>query len=798
MKKKFLLLLLFSLAISSCNLSLTKTETSTPATNIAAQTTLLAPTQTQTPTPQARVSLAQQSVLDGDFDTALQQFEAALNASDPEVVAEAMLGIGKIYYQRQDYETAVQKLGWLVNSVSGGDSRTQGFFYLAKSYEDINEYALAADAYKNYLELTPSTPLKGDILEMEGDDLLAADNAAGALAIYQQALPLSRPEYLEELRVKIARATSASGDDNTAINLFLDIYSSSSNGYTKASINLFLGQLYLKAGLTDQAYARFQDSVKEFPTAYDTYSGLVFLVEAGQTVDDLQRGIVDYYAGQYGMAISALDRYIYASPNPVAEAHYYRALSLYRKGDYEGEVSEWDKLIQEYPGDPDYYAKAFLEKSTTQWQKLGQYGTAAQTLLTFVATEPTAPEAANYLFTAARLFEQNNQLEYAAKTWQRVIDEYPSDDNAILAQFEEGICYYRLGQYVQAQVVFQRNSLLASAVEDKARAELWVGKSLQKQNKKDEANTAFQQAAATDPTGYYSIRAKQILNGQSPFPTGDTIDLGVALDKERSDADAWMRDKFKIATDIDLTGAGDLASNILYQRGDAFWNLGLTSKAQAEFESLRLQLVSDALNSYRLMNHMVDLELNQTAILCARQVLDLAAVDLSSLTNIVPVYFTHIRFGAYYRSVVVPAAVDNKIDPLLLFSLIRQESLFEADIVSSQGASGLMQIIPSVADEIVTDYGWPNNFITQDLTRPLVNIKLGAFYLTKWLNYFDGDMTAALAAYNGGIGNAIEWKSLAGDDSDLFLEVVRYDETRNYVRYIAENYETYKSTYTHP
>jgi soluble lytic murein transglycosylase len=77
----------------------------------------------------------------------------------------------------------------------------------------------------------------------------------------------------------------------------------------------------------------------------------------------------------------------------------------------------------------------------------------------------------------------------------------------------------------------------------------------------------------------------------------------------------------------------------------------------------------------------------------------------------------------------------------------------------------------------------------------MVSIPLGVNYLAKWRDYFAGDYYAALAAYNGGPGNAIEWKELSKDDPDVFLEVIRYDETRTYIRSIYEIYSIYRRIY---
>lgn len=798
MKKTFLYsVLILSFALSACTAgNAPNSQGLANGSSNNAQTIAATPTLTPTPTPAVRVSLGEEALRNGDYDQAMNEFNLALASSDQDIVAESTLGLGLIYYYKEDYNQALQKLGWLVNTFSAGDSRTKGFFYLAKTYEAMGESANAAEAYKNYLSLT-STVLDGDILEMEADNLYAAGNVSEALSVYAQALPLARPENKEVLQLKIAKATEANGDDASAIEQYLSVYSNSSNGYTKAAANLALGDIYLKLGEADQAYARFQDSVAQFPTAYDSYSGLVALIEANQPVDDLLRGIVDYYAGQYGVAISAFDRYMAANPDHTDTPNYYKALSYWQIGEYEQEVATWDTLINDFPNG-EHYAQAFLEKSQTQWYSLNQYAMAAQTLLQFVVIDPGAPQAANYIFRAARLYEQDNQLERAAQTWERVINEYPADEDAILAQFEAGICYYRLQQYDKALVTFMKNSLLVSSTSDKARAELWIGKTNDKLNKPDDAKAAYQLAVAADPTGYYSIRAGEILNGQPPFPASSAIDLGINWENEEKAAIQWMQTKFNLAADVDLSQPGDLANNILYQRGDAFWKLGLTSQAQSEFETLRQQLTSDAANSFRLMTHLRELGLNQSAVLCARQILDLIGMGQATFLGDTPDYFNHIRFGVYYRDLIVPTAVENSLDPMLLFSVIRQESLFEADIVSSQGASGLMQIIPAVGSEIAGEMNWPDNYIDADLTRPYVNVRMGTHYLAKWMNYFGGDLTAALAAYNGGIGNAMAWKELSGNDPDLFLEVIRYDETRDYIRYITENFEIYKQIYTHP
>jgi soluble lytic murein transglycosylase len=126
---------------------------------------------------------------------------------------------------------------------------------------------------------------------------------------------------------------------------------------------------------------------------------------------------------------------------------------------------------------------------------------------------------------------------------------------------------------------------------------------------------------------------------------------------------------------------------------------------------------------------------------------------------------------------------------------MRQESLFEGFVRSSADARGLMQIIPSTGQEVAANAGWPPEYTSEDLYRPLVSVNLGCDYLNRQSAFLGGDMYAALAAYNGGPGNALAWQKLVPPDPDLYLEVIRFDETRTYIRRIYEIFNIYRQIY---
>jgi soluble lytic murein transglycosylase len=126
--------------------------------------------------------------------------------------------------------------------------------------------------------------------------------------------------------------------------------------------------------------------------------------------------------------------------------------------------------------------------------------------------------------------------------------------------------------------------------------------------------------------------------------------------------------------------------------------------------------------------------------------------------------------------------------------MIRQESRFETSATSSAGAQGLMQVMPATAQGIADRLGW-SDFEPQQAYWPYVNVALGANYIGTWLAHFDGSLAAALAAYNGGPGNAATWRKWAPEDDDLMVALIDFNETRVYAQTVYAQYDTYQRLY---
>ena len=118
--------------------------------------------------------------------------------------------------------------------------------------------------------------------------------------------------------------------------------------------------------------------------------------------------------------------------------------------------------------------------------------------------------------------------------------------------------------------------------------------------------------------------------------------------------------------------------------------------------------------------------------------------------------------------VIVESGKRNSVDPLLLYSIMHQESSFKQRAMSYKGARGLMQLMPPTAAR----------FGVRNIWDPQQNIEGGARYMRFLLDLFSGDVRLALAGYNAGEGAVLKFG----------YQVPPYSETQEYVRRIGRRY----------
>ncbi|MDQ6978966.1 MAG: transglycosylase SLT domain-containing protein [Mariprofundaceae bacterium] len=142
-----------------------------------------------------------------------------------------------------------------------------------------------------------------------------------------------------------------------------------------------------------------------------------------------------------------------------------------------------------------------------------------------------------------------------------------------------------------------------------------------------------------------------------------------------------------------------------------------------------------------------------------------------------------IRFPMPFYDDVTAASKRSHLSLSLLWSVMRQESLFNPSATSYVGAKGLMQLMPRTARAVAKHH--PKVGKHPDLTNPSVNILLGSWYLGSAMERFDGRTPLAVAAYNAGPHRVSQWlKQTPFKQADVWVEAIPFNETRNYVQRI--------------
>lgn len=759
----------------------------------------LTPTVTPSPTPDTNLFLdaAEKAEYNGDWERALAGYDqAVIFALEPEEIVRAELGRARTLLAVGNSSGAVQSLSAFLD-LDLREGSLEALLLRADAQERLGNFIEAANDFASAAERT-DVPLQDWILEREGDDWSYAGMYDEAAAAYKRALDVLLDENDVNLEIKYARTLDRLGQKEQALELYRTIYAQYDEPIIKAQMDFLIGKVLQWLGDSEAAIQAFNDAVLNYPQTVDAYSSLGALYNDNYPVDDLARGLVHYYSNEYVAAQAAFEGYIRTDPQEhLGIVHHYLALIYRSQGDYQAAMDEWDMLIETHPGDENI-PLAWEQQVRTLWAYLEQYQASWELSLAFHELNPDHPRSAEFMYDAAVIAELGGQLSQAIDLWDRVADEHPTYEKAHEARFKSGIASFRLGENAQALNSFQKALELAGSPADRAADQLWIGKTYIALGESEQAQSAWQFALAADPGGYYGLRADDLLRGRAPFTSEGAFQFPQDLAALRREGDDWLRQTFGLSVDLDLTGLGpSLANNPRVLRGNALWEIGSYAEAKLEFNLLRDEIAGDAESMYRLMNHLVDLRLYQPAIYLSAEILDLAGLA-SEPAEVVNAYLSFVRFGPYFGDLILSEAANADFNGLFILSVNRQESLFESFATSYAAARGLMQIIPSTGEYLWTKAGWPADYTSDDLFRPIVSVHYGVLYLIEQRELFDGDLYATLAAYNAGPGNSLAWFLDAQGDPDLFLEIVRIQQPQDYIRSIYWAYRQYTSLYVTP
>jgi soluble lytic murein transglycosylase len=156
-----------------------------------------------------------------------------------------------------------------------------------------------------------------------------------------------------------------------------------------------------------------------------------------------------------------------------------------------------------------------------------------------------------------------------------------------------------------------------------------------------------------------------------------------------------------------------------------------------------------------------------------------------------PASWQRMYYPLQYREFIEASATRHKVNPYLVAAIINAESSWQTDVKSAQGAVGLMQVLPSTAEQLAR---WKKvdgeRYPPANLGDPEVNIEYGTAYFRYLVERYH-EIETALAAYNAGLANADEWVKAGRNIRDT----IGFPETRHYVLRVVRGRDRYAALY---
>lgn len=186
-----------------------------------------------------------------------------------------------------------------------------------------------------------------------------------------------------------------------------------------------------------------------------------------------------------------------------------------------------------------------------------------------------------------------------------------------------------------------------------------------------------------------------------------------------------------------------------------------------------------------LVQHYIALESPQYVILRAYRKIDWPPDDEEEL------WWSSVAYPKPYPDLVENVEKKHGLPPYTVYAIARKESLFNPNVISYAGAMGLMQFMPQTYEENRKRAGLPK-LKPGEIPGPVESLVAAGYELEFLWKTFGGQLPLVFSAYNGGPGATGNWLETSGDaPTDLFVEKIAFEQTRNYVRRCYQNMARY-------
>ncbi len=673
-------------------------------------------------------------------------YNAAAQLGEVADQRRALQSLAHTHYQEGRLDDAAATLALLLDLDPPSGERQRALLLLGSIQQQVGLAEAARESLRSYIE---GDGVASSHARLKLAAALAADgDEEAAIAELDLALTEGLPPPQEtQALFALARSQEATGREVDALATWQQLSEEAATPFERGEALWLLASLAARIGEDQRHQDALVTLVRDYPWHH---RALESLDQPQQTpapaLTAAERGTVLFNHGLDEQAKKTFQDALQqdTSPEEQATAHFYLALLAERDGQPDDALAEYEAALTDLEGEEE--DELFAEAA---WER-------------------------------ALLLETLGRTEEAVAAYAALAEASRGSTRAPEALFRAGLIRYRQSQPADAIPQWTRY-LEAAPKEETARARFWLAEAALASGDTASANAHLSEAAAVAPWDYFGLRARALLEGQPPLSLAEAVPDPQAPDWKA--VETWLA---AWADPEDAEAGREVTAGVPWQSGLELLRSGLQEEARDQFAALIDEAAAQPWHLYRLARA---LDAQGQTEMAAR-----AAARLIEDRTDAPPELLRLAYPSDYLDLATAEAEANALPPLLLLALVRQESYFRPDAESPAGALGLTQVIPSTADEIAAQLG-EADFTYVDLFRPNVSLRFGAHYLGSQLELLDGDILAALAAYNGGPGNALRWRETASGDPDLFLETISLSETRAYVELVMEHYARYRYAY---
>ena len=753
----------------------------------------------------------------GDYVAARSRLAALINdpATSPAVRLEARVYLVKGYWADGFATEALAVLDQVDADLAAGigttartgprvDLATESLILRGLILSSLGRTADAIAAYDQALARYPQ--LAALLQPRRARAFVALNDSVNAAAAYRAAVDAATDTVQQVGLLELLAAThSGAGRYAEAVAAYDEILAVARNAPYRAQMQYQAGEIYALAGDLTSALSRWRAATDEAPSTTYGYRALVRLVEQQADFDLVRRGQINLAAQSWQPAVNAFTAYVDTAPadDPRrGEALHGLGQAYLGLGNATAAREILDRVIAEV-STCTCFGQAWLDKARAQ-AAAGDGPGARRTYRTFArdhADDPLAPEA---LWRSGALALSDNSPAEAAIDWLTLADAFPASDRAPQALYTVGVGAFANGLPLESADALARAQRTYPDYRWDA-VGYWLGRARAAQGDRAGAEAAWQAVVDRAPDIYFGVLSAQAIR-QFGYTDGAMVNLSniaaiigppsrvAGDDGSQAFAEQWLADWLQVdattLAQLPAAVADDpdwVAGQLLLavdERGDGLVALErVYTRHRDDSRTLyALSLAYERMGAYRL-----------SLISMAR----LLAFSPAGLVENAPRFLQERVFPRRFADLITAEATTYGIAPYVLFSLIRQESLFEEGARSVAAAQGLAQIIPDTGAWVAQRLSYPN--YTNDLVyRPYINVKFGAYYLDWARGYLDGNLVSALAGYNAGPGNSEVWRTRSGPDDALFVEQMAFSEPRIYIQAVVANLYHYTRLYGAP